>query len=293
MYKNKFQIIMPLPTTYEVRFADSPTTPNDFGAGNANKTIDGIFEGLDHFIGGDGVKVGQLVYAQETDKDYILHAWMVTEIGYNPDSDKPVYYVSYTPEHNLRNFSGTPCEAAVFSSYSANHTAGEIGVAYVNDVTFSAGAPLTLGSLTLPDGITASVNGLVVELRGTPTTEGDNVVDFDVAGCNGEIVNIAYTLIVTAAVCTPVEFDSHSNGSHDQLEAGVEYNNTLSYTGTAPITLEVADLPDGLSAVVNGMSVEITGEPTGGGDPTYEAVIEVSNCSGASTDEQTWTMNIN
>lgn len=280
-----------LPTTYQVFFSSNPLKPNDFGDNTKlQQTQDDIFTGLDWHIANGSAVVGTVVTAQGVNENYRLFAWTITHIGHNPEEDIPVYYLNYTPELNLKNFSGDACVNLVFDSYTSGHDTAQVGVAYSADVIFSQGEPINLSSLVLPDGITATVNGLRVELRGTPTTAENFALSFVATGCNSETVDIAFDLVVADA-CVAVRFDSHSNDSFGQAETGAPYDNTLTFTGTAPISLDSFNLPDGLSASVSGMTVVISGEVenNNNGDP-FNAQVVVTNCSGGGTETVDWEM---
>jgi Putative Ig domain. len=149
---------------------------------------------------------------------------------------------------------------------------GEVGVAYNEALTASGSDPITwsIESGSLPPGLILGGNAI----GGTPTTTG--TYNFTVKAENSAgFDTLALSIVINAAVTVP----SITTTTLPSGTCNAPYSQTLSATGTAPITwsIESGALPDGLS--ISGDT--ITGTPTTAG--TFNFTVKAANSGGNDT----------
>ncbi|MBQ6980971.1 MAG: putative Ig domain-containing protein [Synergistaceae bacterium] len=153
---------------------------------------------------------------------------------------------------------------------------GTVGTQYSQQLTFSGTRPINLTVSGLPDGITIS-NG---KLSGVPTQAGTyNVVVTarNSAGSDRKTFTIVINNRPTAPTITTTSLNNGTVGS--------QYSQTLTASGTTPITWTVTGLPGGLTHS-NGT---ISGTPTQAGSFSVTATARNS----AGHDSKTFTLVIN
>jgi len=153
------------------------------------------------------------------------------------------YYLSDTP---------APVAPAITSGAPA---AGVVGQAYSHSVT-ATGTPaptFAVSSGSLPAGL--SLNTVTGEISGTPTTAGTS--NFDVTVSNGTLPNDSASYSIEVAAVPSITWTPPL-----ELTVGVAFSETVTTTGTAPITFAVTagTLPAGL--VLNAGSGLLSGTPT-------------------------------
>jgi hypothetical protein len=151
---------------------------------------------------------------------------------------------------------------------------------YLGSATVTGGtAPYhNLSATGLPPGMTTTLNGSTIFLKGAPTTAGTySNVTLSVQDANGLTGSLTFSLTVnplpTFGSLTLAQWTAEVRG----------YNGYIPINGgTGPFTLVAqSNLPPGLSAVLGGNAVSFTGIPTTPG--TYGNVqLTVSDATGAS-----------
>ena len=153
----------------------------------------------------------------------------------------------------------------------------------VNQTGFSSTLPILggtapysgLSATGLPPGVFAGVNGSNILLTGTPTSTGTFSVNLGVSDANGFRTTRAFSFTVNV---TP----SLGALTPAQGTAGVSYPGAIPVNGgTSPFTITTsANLPPGLTAVVSGSSVGLSGIPTTTG--VYNNIqLKIIDASGA------------
>ena len=167
---------------------------------------------------------------------------------------------------------------------TASLAGANVGVSYDQLLQATGTEPITwtLDSGDLPDGLLLSSAGLV---WGIPTTEGNFtfiVKATNIAGSD----TATFTVTVDPATVIPV-LPAITTTSLADGTVGEPYNQTLTATGTAPITWSLYDgsLPDGLTLSPAGV---ISGTPTAAG--TFTFIIDAANIAGG--DMATFTVTI-
>jgi hypothetical protein len=149
---------------------------------------------------------------------------------------------------------------------------GTTGTSYNQTLAVTGTTPITwsVSSGSLPNGLTLSASSGVIS--GNPTTAG--TFNFTVKATNsaGSDTKALSIIIYAPPVITTT---SLPNGG-----TGVAYNQTLTATGTTPITWSIAsgDLPNGLNLSENGV---ISGTPTAAG--TFNFTVKATNSVGNNT----------
>jgi hypothetical protein len=157
---------------------------------------------------------------------------------------------------------------------NANGTAGSAFSETFTQTSAIGGATFTLGSGTLPAGLTLATNGV---LSGTPTQTGSfpiTVTVTDGNGCTG--TSAPYTLVIACQTIT-VTNPANSNGT-----AGSAFSETFTQTGAiGGATFTTAStLPAGLTLATNGV---LSGTPTQTGSfPITVTVTDANGCTGTS-----------
>ena len=152
---------------------------------------------------------------------------------------------------------------------------GVIGTVYSQTLTATGTAPITwsVESGSMPDGLTLLSGGAI---SGTPSAAG--AFDFTVKAENGTgSVTKALSITITATAVAPAITASSLLGG----VTGTAYSQTLTATGTAPMTWSVAggSLPAGLD--LNGTTGTISGTPTAAG--TFDFTVKAENGAGSIT----------
>jgi len=149
--------------------------------------------------------------------------------------------------------------------------AGVAGTAYSEQLAATGTAPITwsLESGTLPAGLTISTAGII---SGTPIASGTS--NFTVKATNS-VGNDTKALAITVTA-PPVITTTTLPG----CVIGTAYNQTLTATGTAPITwsLESGNLPNDVTLSAEGV---ISGTPTTAGD--FNFTVKATNSAGSDT----------
>ncbi|MDR2970324.1 MAG: putative Ig domain-containing protein [Bacteroidales bacterium] len=152
--------------------------------------------------------------------------------------------------------------------------AGKTGTAYSAQLEATGTAPITwsLVSGSLPTGLTLSSAGLI---SGTPTVAGTSnftVKAENSAGNNTKPLSITITASATAPIITTTTLQGGVTGT--------AYNQTLTATGTTPITwsLQSGTLPAGLNLSAAGA---ISGTPTSAGTSNF--TVKATNSVGNDT----------
>jgi len=149
-----------------------------------------------------------------------------------------------------------------------------VGTTYSTQLAATGTAPITwsLESGNLPNGLTLSTAGLI---SGTPTVAGTSNFTVKASNSAGSDTK-ALSIIISAAIIPPV---ITTTILPDGL-VGSAYNQTLTATGTVPITwsLESGNLPNGLTLSAVG---EISGIPTAAGVSNF--TVKATNSAGSDT----------
>ena len=148
---------------------------------------------------------------------------------------------------------------------------GIVGTAYNETLSATGSVTITwsLDSGALPDGL--NLNTITGEIYGSPTTSGDFSFDVKAENSAGDNAN-SLSITVSDAPTTPEIITSVLQGGI----VGTAYNETLSATGSAPITwsLDSGALPGGLS--MDAATGVIFGTPTTAGDFSFDVKAENS-----------------
>lgn len=162
------------------------------------------------------------------------------------------------------------------SFVSASPTNGTIGVSYSYTFTANGSGAITfsVGSGSVPTGLTLSANGL---LSGTPTTANTYSYTINATNSFGTTPSALKTVSVSGLPPTFVN-QSPPNGS-----TGNTYTYTFTASGTGSTTFSVASgaLPTGLSLSSSGV---LNGTPTAAGSFTY--TVGANNAFGSATSNQ-------
>ncbi|MDQ3070904.1 MAG: IPTL-CTERM sorting domain-containing protein [Acidobacteriota bacterium] len=155
---------------------------------------------------------------------------------------------------------------------------GTQGVAYSQTITASGGtAPYSFGVTVgaLPVGLTLSATGV---LTGTPTSAGTSAFTVRVTDSLGCFGTVAYSIVVSAAVCPAIALTPATLPNATQ---GVAFSQTLSASGgTAPYAFTVSSgiLPAGLTLTSAGV---LAGTPTVAGSASFS--IRATDANGCFT----------
>ena len=151
---------------------------------------------------------------------------------------------------------------------------GIVGTTYNTQLAATGTAPITwtLENGNLPNGLTLSSAGLI---SGIPTVAGTSNLTVKASNSAGSDTK-ALSIIISAAIIAPV---ITTTILPDGL-VGSAYNQTLTATGTVPITwsLESGSLPNGLTLSAVG---EISGIPTAAGVSNF--TVKATNSAGSDT----------
>ena len=147
------------------------------------------------------------------------------------------------------NSAGTASESPSITVYALpvinySFKNGTVGQSYSDYVTVSGGKSSytwTKESGTLPDGLSMRSSGSYLYLEGTPSTPGTYNFTLKVKDANGKAATKSFTVTI-AGVAPTITTSSLKDGY-----VGESYSDTLSATGTTPITWSALGLPSGLS----------------------------------------------
>jgi sugar lactone lactonase YvrE len=163
----------------------------------------------------------------------------------------------------------------------------------VNQSGFSGTIPVSgglapFGNLTvagLPAGLTASLSGSSVIVSGTPTSTGTFSITASVNDVTGALATASYSLTVNPAPA----LGALSSTAWTVNQAG--FSGTVAVTGgTGQLGFSVSNLPPGLSAVLSGGTITVSGTPTAAG--TYTVGLSVTDAAGV-TASGTYSVTIN
>jgi len=149
---------------------------------------------------------------------------------------------------------------------------GKVNTTYSTTLSATGSTPITwsLQSGTLPTGLSLSTAGVI---SGTPTAQGTSSFTVRATNAAGSATKV---LSITITAPPKITTTLLPNGS-----VGTPYNQTLTATGTTPITWTYyGPLPTGLTLSSDG---KITGTPTAGGK--FEFIAEATNSIGKDTKE--------
>ncbi len=161
-------------------------------------------------------------------------------------------------------------------------TAGTVGTAYSQTLTATGSTPITWSVTvgTLPAGL--NLNASTGEISGTPTTAGA-AVTFTVQAANGTSPDDTKVLSITINAAAPAgTAPTITTTSLPAGTVGTAYSQTLTATGSTPITwsVTVGTLPAGLN--LNASTGEISGTPTTAG---AAVTFTVQAANGTSPDD--------
>ena len=170
--------------------------------------------------------------------------------------------------------------APVLATPSGIKTAilGEAYEGYQFNLT-SGTLPVTWSASGLPRGMTLDENGY---LSGTPEKAGNFNINIKVSNTGGKSsIRVPFTVYQIPTITTATLKDATT---------GKNYNAKITAKGTTPITWDIKNIPDGLTANFNstGTSAIITGIPTAAG--TFNLDITTSNLAGSS--DKTFELNV-
>ncbi len=158
---------------------------------------------------------------------------------------------------------------------------GTTGVAYSHTVTATGTGPITfsISSGSLPNGLT--LNPTTGVISGTPTTAGPFSFQVSATNTAGSDTKNYSLAIVAAPVITTT--------SIPDATAGIAYSQTITATGSGPITFALASgsaLPAGLT--LDPTTGAISGTPTTSGSFTF--TVTATNATG--TDSRAYTVTV-
>ncbi len=166
---------------------------------------------------------------------------------------------------------------ALGSTSVAQWTVNQSGYSDTITVSGGTGAYANLTAAGLPAGVTATLSGSTISLSGTPTATGVfNSITISVTDATGATASGTYSLTINAAPT----LGSLSWTQWTVNQAG--YSGTIGITGgtTAYSNLTTSGLPAGLSAVLSGNTITISGTPTAAG--TFNNItVSVTDAAGA------------
>jgi hypothetical protein len=137
----------------------------------------------------------------------------------------------------------------------------------------------------LPPGLTAALSGSSSIVSGTPTATGTFGVTASVNDVTGAFASANYSIAVNPAPA----LGSLSSSAWTVNQSG--FSGTIAVSGgTGSLSLSASNLPSGLTAVLNGGTITVSGTPTAAG--TYTVGISVTDTVGA-TASRTYTVTIN
>jgi Glycosyl hydrolases family 18/Concanavalin A-like lectin/glucanases superfamily/Putative Ig domain len=171
-------------------------------------------------------------------------------------------------------FGGAPSSAPTITSTSPFPN-GTVGVAY-SQILSGTGAPTwSVSSGSLPTGL--SLNSSTGAITGIPSNSGTSTFTVQASNSGGVATQtISITIGAPAGTAPIIKTSALAPGA-----VGVAYAQTLTATGTAPITWTLASgsLPAGVS--LNSSTGAITGSPTTAGASNF--TVQASNVSGSAT----------
>ena len=156
---------------------------------------------------------------------------------------------------------------------------GVSGKAYSHTLTATGTTPISWAAGTLPSGLTMDASTGV--LSGTPSASGSYTITITASNAIGKDSK-SFTLRIAAAGVTP----KITTSSLPDGKTGQSYSQTLSATGTAPITWSASGLPSGLS--INSSTGVISGTPSTAGN--YSVTVTAKNNYG--TGSKTYQLKI-
>ena len=167
----------------------------------------------------------------------------------------------------------TPALAAPVFTADTPPASAVVGTPYT--YTFTATgypAPTFAVTGTLPAGL--NLDSTTGVLAGTPTSPGSVTFTLTATNSAGEDSK-AYTVVMTAAAVAP----TITTGTLPAATVGAPYSETVTATGTGPITFTVSsgDLPGGL--VLDSSTGVVSGTPTSAGSVTF--TLTATNSAGA------------
>jgi hypothetical protein len=167
-------------------------------------------------------------------------------------------------------------------------TVGQSGYSDTIAVNDGTGPFLVSAQANLPPGLTASVTGTNVTFTGTPTTVGSfNNVQLTVQDAAGAGASATFSITINPAPT----LGSLSQTQWTLNQSG--YSDTIGITGGtgAFSNLTATALPPGLSAVLNGTAITLSGTPTATG--TFNGInVGVTDAAGA-TASSTFSITVN
>ena len=151
------------------------------------------------------------------------------------------------------------------------------GTAITNTV-YTFGGSATSASVTgLPAGLTSVVSGSTITISGTPTASGTYTITTtgNTAPCTSATVsgtvtrNAASTIVLTSGTQNPT------------VCSGTAITNTVYTFGGSATSASVSGLPTGLTSVVSGSTITISGIPTASGTYTITTTGHTAPCTAA------------
>ncbi|MBQ6970856.1 MAG: putative Ig domain-containing protein, partial [Synergistaceae bacterium] len=202
----------------------------------------------------------------------------------NPTNRTPPYTVDFPiTATNAGGSASKTLSVTVYALPSISYTfkSGKTGETYSDYVMASGGKSSytwTKNSGTFPPGLSMSPSGSYLYLKGTPTSAGTYTFSLKVKDANGKTATKSFTITITAP-------PSISTTSLKDGTVGTSYSETLSASGTTPITWSATGLPSGLLCSSAG---KITGTPSASG--TYTVSLTATNTAGSKTKTLTLTI---
>lgn len=169
-----------------------------------------------------------------------------------------------------------------------------VGVSYAGTIDVTGGAvPYSITNQSLPPGLSAVLNGTVINISGTPTqasssSSGTTAVlgIVDSTPNTPQAASLQFTISIAAQGTVSVAMSPPTNTN---VTIGAAYSGSLGITGgVSPYTLVSATLPAGLSAAISTNTVAISGTPTTQTTGTFAATVVI-----ADTNNNQGTLNFN
>ena len=152
----------------------------------------------------------------------------------------------------------------------------------ISTIKYNVGDAASIDVQGLPAGVDYNVNNGIVTISGTPTETGTFNYQVIAKNDEGKASTLNGNIVVTAKAPEKAPTLVLTSGLANQTINEKEAINTITYTasGTAT-TIEVEDLPAGVSASINGLIAKISGTPETIGSTTYSVIA--TNSEGLQT----------
>lgn len=183
-----------------------------------------------------------------------------------------------TSTSNVITITVNPIHTITLSSAAATESQTACINTALTSITYSLGGGATGATVTgLPSGVTATVNGTILTISGTPTVSGSFNYSIATTGNACTIANKSGTITVNPNHVITL---SSATATKNQALCINTALTPITYTLAGGATdADVSNLPSGVTASVSGATLTISGTPTNSGAFNYSITTKGNTCT--------------